>query len=403
MAEYKHFETKAIRTQNQPSANREHSGSLYMTSSFAFENSEQAEALFDDKIPGNIYTRFSNPNNDEFIQKLCVLEGTDDGIPTASGMAALFSSMAGLLGSGDHILSSRSIFGPIHQVLASIFPRWGIEYSYADVDKPEEWEKLIKKNTKMIFAETPSNPGLDIIDLKWLGDLAKSHDLILNIDNTFASPYIQNPAKFGANIITHSATKYIDGQGRAIAGAILGDQELIDNIRPFTRTTGPALSPFNGWLLSKSLETLSIRMEKHCENALRIAKYLQGHEELETIKYPFLQSHPQYAMAKSQMSLGGGVVTFVVKGGYERAWKFIDSLKMMKISANLGDSRSIITHPATTTHSKLTTAEQEKVGIKPGLVRVSVGLENANDILEDIVNALRISKNDNKTPVVNRG
>ena len=393
MEDQRRFETKAIRTETEASQNREHSTSVYMTSGFTFDDSEHAEALFDDQVQGNIYTRFSNPNNDEFIKKLCALEGTQDGIPTSSGMSAIFSSMAALLSAGDHIISSRSIFGPIRQILEGIFLRWDIEHSYADFDKPEQWEKLIKKNTRMLFAETPSNPGLDIVDMTFLGELAKKHGLILNIDNTFASPYIQNPADYGANLVTHSATKFIDGQGRTIAGAILGDEELIANIRPFTRITGPSLSPFNSWLLSKSLETLAIRMEKHCENALSIAQYLDTHIELESVKYPFLLSHPQYELAQKQMKLGGGMVTFIVKGGSERAWKFINSLKMLKISANLGDAKTIVTHPASTTHSKLTSYEQEQVGIMPGLVRMSVGLENVNDIIQDIEKALELSKN----------
>ena len=392
MPEYKHFETKAIRNQSERSGYREHSVPLYMTSSFTFEDAEQARALFADELDGNIYTRFSNPNNSEFIEKLCAMEGTEDGIATASGMAAMFSSMAALLKSGDHVLASRSVFGSTHQLFTQVFPKWGIEHSYADINDQDDWEKKIKPNTKMIFAETPSNPALDIIDLEWLGQLAAKHGLILNIDNCFATPYLQQPAKFGAHLVTHSATKFIDGQGRTIAGAILGSKELIREIRFFTRHTGPALSPFNGWLLSKSLETLAVRMERHCDSALRIAEYLEGHDELELVKYPFLGSHPQSALAKKQMKLGGGLVTFVVKGGIERGRKFLNNLQMCSLTANLGDSRTIATHPASTTHSKLTDAERAEVGILPGLVRISVGLENVNDILEDIENALRASK-----------
>ncbi|GAA0893914.1 O-succinylhomoserine sulfhydrylase [Fulvivirga kasyanovii] len=392
MPEYKHFETKAIRNQSERSGFREHSVPLYMTSSFTFEDAEQARALFADEVDGNIYTRFSNPNNSEFISKLCAMEGTEDGIATASGMAAMFSSMAALLKNGDHILASRSVFGSTHQLFTQVFPKWGIEHSYADINNQDDWEKKIKPNTKMIFVETPSNPALDIIDLEWLGDLAKRHNLILNVDNCFATPYLQQPAKFGAHLVTHSATKFIDGQGRTIAGAILGTKELIEQIRFFTRHTGPSLSPFNGWLLSKSLETLAVRMDRHCDSAIRIAEYLEGHDELELVKYPFLGSHPQSQLAKKQMKLGGGLVTFVVKGGIDRGRKFLNSLKMLSLTANLGDSRTIATHPASTTHSKLTDEERAEVGILPGLVRISVGLENVNDILEDIENALRASK-----------
>lgn len=392
MPEYKHFETKAIRNQSERSGFREHSVPLYMTSSFTFEDAEQARALFADEVDGNIYTRFSNPNNSEFISKLCAMEGTEDGIATASGMAAMFSSMAALLKNGDHILASRSVFGSTHQLFTQVFPKWGIEHSYADIHNQDDWEKKIKPNTKMIFVETPSNPALDIIDLEWLGELAKRHNLILNVDNCFATPYLQQPAKYGAHLVTHSATKFIDGQGRTIAGAILGTKELIEQIRFFTRHTGPSLSPFNGWLLSKSLETLAVRMDRHCDSAIRIAEYLEGHDELELVKYPFLGSHPQSQLAKKQMKLGGGLVTFVVKGGIDRGRKFLNSLKMLSLTANLGDSRTIATHPASTTHSKLTDEERAEVGILPGLVRISVGLENVNDILEDIENALRASK-----------
>ncbi len=240
--------------------------------------------------------------------------------------------------------------------------------------------------------ETPSNPALDIIDLEWLGKLAEKHDIILNVDNCFATPYLQQPATYGAHLVTHSATKFIDGQGRAIGGAILGKQELIDKIRFFARHTGPALSPFNGWLLSKSLETLAVRMDRHCDNARRIAEYLEGHHELELVKYPFLASHPQQALARKQMKWGGGLVSFIVTGGVDRGRKFLNSLKMLSLTANLGDTRTIATHPASTTHSKLTEAERAEVGIQPGLIRISVGLENVNDILEDIENALTASK-----------
>lgn len=384
----KYPETISIRTQNPNSLYREHSTPLYMTSSFTFEDAEHARALFSDEVPGNIYTRFSNPNNNEFIEKLCLLEGAEDGIGTASGMAAMFSSMAGLLQAGDHILASRSVFGSTHQLFTTIFPKWGITHSYADIDKPETWESKIRSNTKMIFVETPSNPALDIIDLEWLGRLSKKHALILNVDNCFATPYLQNPIQWGADLVTHSATKFIDGQGRAIAGAIVGRKDLIKDIRFFARHTGPALSPFNGWLLSKSLETLAVRMDKHCENALTLAKHLSNHSEIKDVKYPFLTTHPDYEVAKKQMKLGGGIVTFVVSGGLERGRAFLNSLKMLSLTANLGDTRTTVTHSASTTHSKLSEAEQEKVGILPGLIRVSVGLEHINDIIADIDFAL---------------
>ncbi len=381
-------ETDAIRTQSDRTAFREHSVPLYLTSSFVFDDAEQARALFADEVAGNIYTRFSNPNNSEFIEKLCLLEGTEDGIATASGMAAMYISMASLLKSGDHVLASRSVFGSTHQILNTIFPRFGITYTYAEINEPATWEKLILPNTKMIFVETPSNPALDLIDLEWLGKLANKHNLILNVDNCFATPYLQNPAKWGAHLVTHSATKFIDGQGRVIGGAVLGKKELIKEVRFFARHTGPSMSPFNAWVLSKSLETLAVRMERHCQNAFTLANYLESHSEIVKVKYPFLPSHPQHALAKKQMKLGGGVVTFEINGGIERGRKFLNALKMISHTANLGDTRTIATHPASTTHSKLTDVERAAVGITPGLIRVSLGLEDIQDVMGDIEQAI---------------
>jgi O-succinylhomoserine sulfhydrylase len=321
-----------------------------------------------------------------------LLEGTEDGIATASGMAAMYISMASLLKSGDHILASRSVFGSTHQILNTIFPRFNISSTYADITDPASWEAKILPNTRMIFVETPSNPALDIIDLEWLGKLAARKNLILNVDNCFATPYLQNPARWGAHLVTHSATKFIDGQGRVIGGAVLGKKELIKEVRFFARHTGPAMSPFNAWILSKSLETLAVRMDRHCENAEKIARFLERNPEVLKVKYPFLESHPHYALAKKQMRLGGGVVTFEIKGGIDRGRKFLNSLKMLSHSANLGDTRSIATHPASTTHSKLSEPERQAVGITPGLVRISAGLENVADIISDIDQAIHASK-----------
>lgn len=385
-------ETDPIRAQHERTDFREHSVPLYLTSSFVFDDAEQARALFADEIPGNIYTRFSNPNNTEFIQKLCLMEGTEDGIATASGMAAMYCSMASLLKSGDHILASRSLFGSTHQILSILFPRFNISYTYADITDQASWESKIQQNTKMIFVETPSNPALDIIDLEWLGKLAEKYKLILNVDNCFATPYLQNPAKWGADLVTHSATKFMDGQGRVIAGAILGKKELIKEIRFFARHTGPSLSPFNAWVLSKSLETLAVRMERHCQNALTLAQHLEKHSGVLKVKYPFLASHPQHALAKRQMRHGGGVVSFEHSGGIEGGRKFLNALKMISHSANLGDTRTIATHPASTTHSKLTDAERAVVGITPGLIRISTGLEEVSDIIKDIDQAMVASK-----------
>ena len=391
MEEEKSFETSAIRAQHERSAFREHSVPLYLTSSFVFDDAEQARAMFADEIAGNIYSRYSNPNTDEFVAKLCIMEGTEDGIATASGMAAMYSSMAALLKSGDHILASRSVFGSTHQILNTIFPRFGITYTYADINQPETWESKIQPNTKLIFVETPSNPALDLIDLEWLGKLAAKHHLVLNVDNCFATPFLQNPAKWGAHIVTHSATKFIDGQGRVIAGAVLGTKELIKDIRFFTRHTGPAMSPFTAWLLSKSLETLAIRMERHCQNALALAKYLESNNAVSKVKYPHLPSHPQYELAKRQMKLGGGIVTFEIKGGLEQGRKFLNALNLISHTPNLGDTRTIAIHPASTTHSKLTEQERLDVGITPGLIRIAVGLEDVKDIIRDVEQAIKAS------------
>lgn len=383
-----HFETIAIRTQAEQSGFREHSVPIYMTSSFTFEDAEQGRALFADEIEGNIYTRYSNPNNTEFVEKLCLLDNAEDGLATASGMAAVFASIAGLLCQGDHIIASRSVFGSTHQLLINIFPRWGITFTYGDIKKVEEWKNLIQPNTKMILVETPSNPGLDLIDLSMLSDLCKKYNLLLNVDNCFATPYLQRPIDFGADIVTYSATKFMEGQGRAIAGAVVGRKDLIKEIRYFTRHTGPSLSPFNAWILSKSLETLAIRMDRHCQNALLLAQALETHPKINSVKYPFLKSHIQYELAKRQMKAGGGVICFDLKGGIEAGKSLMNNINMISLTPNLGDTRTIATHPASMTHSRLSEAERLAVDITPGLIRISVGLEHIEDIKRDIFNAL---------------
>jgi len=388
----KNFETSAIRINYSQSNQKEHSSALYLTSSFTFDSAEEARATFADEMEGNIYSRYANPNSTDLIQKLCEAEGTEDGIATASGMAAMFGSIAALLESGDHIIASRSLFGSTHQLLTRVFPKWGITSTYGDIADFENWGKLVQKNTKMLFIETPSNPGLEIIDLEKAGQFAKEHNLIFVVDNCFATPYLQQPAKWGADIVTHSATKYIDGQGRVLGGLILGKKEFIKDVQFFARHTGPAISPFNAWILSKSMETLAIRMDRHCDTALKVAKYFENNSSVGRVKYPFLPSHPSHNIAIKQMKLGGGVLTLTLDGGLERAKKFLDHLNMISLTANLGDSRSIITHPASTTHSKLSEEEREKVGIVDGLVRVSVGLEHPDDIISDISQALEKSK-----------
>ena len=386
-----HFETDAIRIQ-QRSNQREHSSALYLSSSFVFESAEEARAMFAEEIQGNIYSRYSNPNSSDLIEKVCSAEGTEDGIATASGMAAMFGSIASLLQQGDHVLASRSLFGSTHQLLTRVFPKWGITSTYGDISDYKNWEQLLQPNTKMLFLETPSNPGLEIIDLEWAGKFAEAHGLILVVDNCFATPYLQQPAKWGAHLVTHSATKYIDGQGRVLGGLILGKKELINEVRFFTRHTGPSLSPFNAWILSKSMETLALRMDRHCENAEKVARYFEGCPHLEKVNYPFLTSHAQHNLAIKQMKAGGGILTLTVKGGLQRAQRFIDKLQMISITPNLGDSRSIVTHPASTTHSKLSPEERQKVGITDGLIRLSVGLEHYEDILKDVEYALEQSK-----------
>ncbi len=383
-----HFETIAIRTQTERSANKEHSSPIYLTSSYKFDDAEEMRALFANEKEGNVYSRYSNPNTSEFIEKMCLLEGAEDGFATATGMASIFTTFGAFLKSGDHILSSRSIFGSTHQLLTNVFAKWGVTFDYADLDKPEDWEALIKPNTKIIFVETPSNPGIDIIDLEFISGLATKHKVLFVVDNCFATPYLQQPIKLGADISIHSATKYIDGQGRVLGGIILGTKALITEIMGFARHSGPSLSPFNAWILSKSLETLAVRMDRHCENALKVAEYLEKHPKIKSVKYPFLPSHPQYEIAKKQMSQGGGIVTVVVNGGIEGARKFMDGLKMFSISANLADTRSIATHPATSTHSKLTEEQRLQVGIEQGSIRLSIGLEHIDDIIKDIEGAL---------------
>jgi len=382
------FETQAIRTQTERSQYLEHSVPLYLTSSFVFEDAEDMRASFTEEKERNIYSRFSNPNTSEFVEKICKMEGAEAGYAFATGMAAIYSTFAALLESGDHIVSVGSVFGSTHTLFTKYFPKWNITTSYFDINKPETIEDFIQPNTKILFAESPTNPAVDIIDLELLGQIAKKHNLILIIDNCFATPYLQNPIQFGADLVVHSATKLIDGQGRVLGGITVGREDLIREIYLFSRNTGPALSPFNAWVLSKSLETLPVRVEKHCENALKVAEFLENHPNVNKVKYPFLKSHPQYEIAKKQMRLGGNIVAFEIKGGIEAGRKFLDKIQLCSLSANLGDTRTIVTHPASTTHSKLSEEERLAVSITDGLVRVSVGLETVQDVINDLQQAL---------------
>lgn len=385
----RHPQTDAIRLQMKRTNEKEHSTPLFLTSSFVYDSAEDMAAAFsDDSLDVNIYSRFSNPTVDEFIDKIAALEGAEAGIATGTGMAAVFSTFMTFLSKGDHIISASAVFGSTHTILTKYLPKWGFESSYFDMNKPETIEALIKPNTKLLYVETPSNPGLDIIDLEYVAGICKKHSILFVVDNCFATPAVQQPIKFGADLVLHSATKFIDGQGRVLGGVVVGPKELVHEMYLFVRNTGPSLSPFNAWVLTKSLETLYVRMDKHADNALKLAQRLEGNPKLNSVKYPFLPSHPQYEIAKKQMSNGGGIVTFELKGGIESGRKFLNALEMLSMTNNLGDSRSIASHPASTTHSKLSVDEKKAVGITDGLVRISVGLEHIDDIIADIEQAL---------------
>ena len=383
--------TQAIRIQTSQSSQQEHSTPLYLTSSFTFDEAEAMRAAFADETDDNIYSRFSNPNVDEFIAKMCALEGADAGFATATGMSAIFSSMFALLKQGDHLICCSSVFGSTYTMVTKYLSRYGISSTLVPAGDNAAWEAAVQPNSKMVYLETPTNPQLEVLDLEWIGQFSKRHNLILNVDNCFATPLLQRPIDFGADLVVHSATKWIDGQGRVLGGVIVGRADLVKEIYLFCRNTGPSMSPFNAWVLSKSLETLDVRMERHCQNALKIAETLQSNPNVAWVKYPFLAGHPQYDIAKKQMKLGGGVLCLEIKGGLEVGRKFLDALEMLSVTANLGDTRSIASHPASTTHSRLTDAERLSVGITPGLIRISAGLEKVEDIIADITQALEKS------------
>jgi O-succinylhomoserine sulfhydrylase len=389
MAKQQKPATRAVRIQTNKTAQKEHSTPLFLTSSFTYDSAEDMAAAFATESPEvNIYSRFSNPGVDEFVNKMAALEGAEHGVATGTGMAAIFATFMTFLSKGDHIISASAVFGSTHTILTKYLPKWGIESSYFDMNKPETIEALVKPTTKILYLETPSNPGLDIIDIEYVSAICKKHSIMLVVDNCFATPAVQQPIQYGADLVIHSATKFIDGQGRVLGGVIVGKKELVHQLYLFIRNTGPSMSPFNAWVLSKSLETLFIRMDRHAASALTIANKLQGHAKISRVKYPFLETHPQYAIAKKQMSNGGGIVTFELKGGIESGRKFLNALEMISMTNNLGDSRTIASHPASTTHSKLSEAERQSVGITPGLIRVSVGLEDVEDILDDLLQAL---------------
>lgn len=382
------FETHAIRNQMKRSQYLEHSTPLYLTSSFVFEDAEDMRASFAEEKKRNIYSRFSNPNTSEFVQKVVQMEEADDGVSFATGMGAVFATFAAFLNAGDHIVSVRALFGSTHTLFTKYLPKWEISTSYFPVDDISLVEELIQPNTKCIYVESPTNPGVDILDLEAIGKIAKKHKLLFIVDNCFATPYLQQPIKYGADLVIHSATKLMDGQGRVLGGVTVGSKDLIRELFLFARNTGASLSPFNAWILSKSLETLAVRIDRHCENAFTIAEKLEASQEINWVKYPFLKSHPQYALAKKQMLKGGNIIAFEVRGELEAGRNFINAIELCSLSSNLGDSRTIITHPASTTHSKLSEEDRLAVGITNGMIRISIGLEHPEDIWNDLKNAL---------------
>jgi O-succinylhomoserine sulfhydrylase len=381
-------ETFLIRNQIERTEFREHSAPIYFNSSYVFDDAEHMRALFADEQDGYIYSRYSNPNVDEFCSKMAFLENTESAWATSSGMAAVYTTFAALLKAGDEIVSCSSIFGSTHRLFTEILPKFNIHTRYGAYNDVEAWEQLITTNTRMVYIESPTNPALDLVDIQQVSALCKKHNLLLVVDNCFATPLVQQPANQGADIIIHSATKYIDGQGRAMGGVICATAAIIKQIEAFARHTGPALSPFNAWVLSKSLETLAVRIERHVSNALELAKRLSEHPQVKIVKYPFLPTHPQYELAQKQMLSGGGLIAFELQKGLEQGKNFLNKLQMISLTANLGDVRTIATHPASTTHSKLTESERLNVGITPGLVRISVGLEHIEDIWADVAQAL---------------
>ena len=383
-----HFETLAIRLQTPTSEQKEHSTPMFPTSSFMFDDAEQMRAVFADEQPGNIYSRFTNPNCRELEEKMAALEQTEDALATASGMSAIFASFMAFLRSGDHLICSRAVFGSTNTVLTQYLPNWGIDVTFVDPVDEGTWHHAVRPTSKMFFLETPSNPGLDIIDLSAAKRFCEKNNLLLNVDNCFATPYLQQPSLYGADLITHSATKYIDGQGRVLGGIVAGNTKLISEVKKFCRSTGPALSPFNAWLLSKSLETLAVRMDRHCDNAEKLSAFLSEHTAVGKVTYPHAPDHPSYAIAKRQMKRGGGLVTFEINGGIDQGKKFLDALQMLSLTANLGDTRSIATHPASTTHAKLTPQARLESGISDQMIRISAGLEHIDDIIADIDQAL---------------
>jgi|TARA_B110000971_G_scaffold107958_1_gene110592 O-succinylhomoserine sulfhydrylase len=383
------FETLAIRTGHRRTQEREHGEPIFTTSSFVFDSAAQAAARFSGDEIGNIYARFTNPTTQNFEQRLAAMEGGESCIATASGMSAIMAICVGLLKSGDHIVSSRSVFGTTTVLFERYLSKFGIETTFVNLTDIESWKAAIQSNTRLFFLETPSNPLTEVADIQLLADLAHNNNSWLVVDNCFCTPALQKPLTFGADLIVHSATKYLDGQGRIVGGAVVGNKQLVgEDLFAVVRTTGPTMSPFNAWNALKGLETLSLRMKAHSEQAMILAQYLSHHPNIERVFYTGLSSHPQHELAKQQQSDFGGIVSFVVKGGREKAWNVIDQTNLLSITANLGDVKTTITHPATTTHGRLSVEQKELTGISDGLIRVAVGLESIDDIIVDLSRGL---------------
>jgi O-succinylhomoserine sulfhydrylase len=383
------FDTRAVRAGQHRTNEGENSEPIFLTSSYVFKNAAEAAARFSGAEPGNIYSRFTNPTVRAFEERLAALEGGEKCVATASGMVAILSTCLALLKSGDHIVSSRNIFGASVLLFNNYLAKFGIETSYVSLTDYDAWEKAIKPNTKLLFLETPSNPLTEIADIARLAKIANAKGCLLVVDNVFCTPVLQQPLKLGADLVIHSATKYLDGQGRCVGGAVIGNKELVgEKVYGFMRTCGPSLSPFNAWVFLKGLETLSLRVKAHSANALALAQWLEKQKRVKRVYYPGLASHPQHELAKKQQSGFGGIVSFELDGGKDAAWKLIDSTRVISITANLGDTKSTITHPATTTHGRLTPEQRLDAGISDGLVRISVGLEDLEDIKKDLAHGL---------------
>lgn len=387
-----HPETLGIRTGIHTTPEGEHSEPIFPTSSYAFKSAAEAAARFAGE-PGNVYSRYTNPTVRGFEERLAALEGAQACVATSSGMAACLAVFMSHLKAGDHVLASRAIFGTTVQMLGNILARWGLETTFVDLADSQAWRDALRPNTRLFFLETPSNPMTEIADLRTLAGIAHAAQALLVVDNTFCTPVLQRPLDFGADIVVHSATKYIDGQGRCLGGAALGSAALMEPVRAFLRTAGPSMSPLNAWIFLKGLETLSLRMERHCRSALALAEWLQGQPQVSRVFYPGLASHPQHALAKDQQTDFGGIVTFEVKGGQQAAWAFMDAVRICSISANLGDAKTILTHPASTTHGRISPEARAAAGITDGLVRISVGLEDGRDLQADMARGLAAASN----------